>query len=38
MFGLKDNCPEPFGAISSLDGRTSVPVSIINSCFVSVGF
>lgn len=38
VVGLKDNWPELFGFMSSLDGNTSAPVSIINSCFVSVGF
>ena len=38
VVGLKDNWPELLGFISSLDGSTSAPVSIINSCFVSVGF
>ena len=38
MVGLKDNWPEPSGFISSLDGNTSAPVSMISSCFVSVGF
>jgi hypothetical protein len=38
VVGLKDNWPELFGFISSLDGNTSAAVSMINSCFVSVGF
>ena len=38
IVGLKDNWPEAFGFMSLLDGNTSAPVSMINSCFVSVGF
>jgi hypothetical protein len=38
VFGVKLNCPEPLGFMSPLDGSTSAPVSIISSCFVSVGF